>query len=192
MEIKIENLVRIESGTPQFRLKESSTDGQVYNFYNQTSLNNDMTGLFDQDEEVKSIQTADKVITFNEGDIVFSLINGKAALVSKKHQGYLQTRNYLKLITDERIDSQYLVFLLNEDPRILRQFSSSLQGTTLVKFNLSQVKELKVNIIENLSKQRAIGEIYFKQIKVQALKEQSAELKGLKTLEILKGAINNE
>lgn len=45
---------------------------------------------------IKVIRTNDKVRILFDGDLVFSLISGKAGIVRKKHEGYLYTQNYIK------------------------------------------------------------------------------------------------
>lgn len=57
------------------------------------------------------------------GDVIFSLITGNAAIVRKEHEGYLYTQNYVKLLPYDNIDAQFLVYLINENKAIKRQFA---------------------------------------------------------------------
>lgn len=74
-----------------------------------------------------------------EGDIIFSLISGKATIVGARHQGYLFTQNYVKIITDEKIDSKYLVYILNEDKFIAKPFEDVFDEVKQIVGKLSSL-----------------------------------------------------
>ncbi len=148
----------INSGTPQFRITESSDPKAViYPYYNQLDLQNDVSGIFTDGVERKTVKTTDKVCTLGAGDVIFSLISGTSAIVQPKHQGYLYTQNYVTLIPDSCIDSGFLVYLLNEDPGIQKQWAASLQGSMVTKYTIGQLKALTISSWPNLETQRAIG-----------------------------------
>ena len=173
---RLEKHVRFLSGSPQFRITES--DGgwaSEYWMYSQSDLLEDLTGVEAGDGGSKKIRTADDVSTLYEGDIIFSLISGNACIVSKKHEGYLYTQNYIKLFTDGFMDSAFLVYLLNEDKRMKKQFWTGLQGSFVLKYTLKQLKELELPPLPSLEKQRIIGAVYLKQLKVEALKKKAAQ-----------------
>ena len=168
--------VRFMSGSPQFRITDT-TDEQdpVYWIYSQGDLLDDLTGVEMNYGEGKKIRTKDEVTTLFAGDIVFSLISGSACIVGKRHEGYLYTQNYIKLFTDGSLEPTFLVYLLNEDRRIKRQFQMSLQGSSILKYTVKQLKELELPSLPPLERQKMIGEIYLKQLKREALKKRAAE-----------------
>ena len=84
-------------------------------------------------------------------------------------------RNYIKLFTDGAIEPAFLVYLLNEDRRIKKQFQLGLQGSSILKYTVKQLRELELPPLPSLERQKMIGEIYLKQLKVEALKRRTAE-----------------
>ena len=103
---KLEKLVRFASGSPQFRVVESP-DQQAprYVWYAQHHLNADLSGIEPVYTDIKTVATWNKVCTLAAGDLVFSLISGTAAIVSRHHQDYIQTQNYIKLIPGKQLDN---------------------------------------------------------------------------------------
>lgn len=190
---KLGNLVEFVSGSPQFRIKEAFDDkAPLYTYYSQQGIENDLIGFDSCDRDKKQVRTFDKVNTVCQGDVIFSFISGKSATVGANHQGYLYTQNYVKLIADEKIDSKYLVFLLNEDKFIKKQFQMGLQGSQVLKYTLKQVKELELPSLPAIKKQRIIGELYFNQLRLKALKNRVSNLETTIVLEKLKEARINE
>ncbi|MCT1178619.1 restriction endonuclease subunit M [Pediococcus pentosaceus] len=187
--MKITELVTLTTGSPQFRIKESiSQEASIYKFYNQTDLESDLTGIKVEEQESKQIKTLDKVTTLNNGDIIFSLISGSASIVKQNHKGYLFTQNYVLLNTSENIDPGFLVYLLNEDRLIERQFRMGLQGSMVLKYTVKQLRELKLPNLPAIEKQRIIGSIYLKQLRLQALYERRARNEMTLRLSKLQGA----
>ena len=113
--MKIEDIITVSSGTPQFRIKESTlSDAISYSFYGQQELENDLVGVEVTKEDAKKVSTSDQISLLMENDILFSLISGRTTIVRKKHQGYLYTQNYIKLVPNKDVDGKYLVYILNE------------------------------------------------------------------------------
>ena len=186
--MKIEHIITSMTGTPQFRIKESLSDtAPTYYFYGQQELENDIVNLELSKESPKSISTLDELNLVHEGDILFSLISGRTTIVNKKHQGYLYTQNYVKLIPKNVVGSKYLVYLLNESDLIRKQWSKGLQGSAVLKHTVKQLRELELPKIHSYEKQKIIGDIYFKQLRLQALKMRVADAEKLLTIEKLKG-----
>lgn len=183
----LENLVEFTSGSPQFRITESTDkDSPVYIFYSQIEIAEGLSGITDNTISKKQVRTFDKVSMVNQGDIMFSLISGTASIVMKEHNGYLYTQNYVKLNPIKNIDPKFLVYILNENKFVKKQFFVSLQGSQVLKYNLSQIKSLIMPIFPNIEKQKIIGSIYFKQLKLEKLKHKVANLETgilMKTLE---------
>lgn len=191
--VKLIELVEFVSGSPQFRITESFVkEGPMYIIYSQNDLRQDINGLIQNNNENKMIFTMDNVTVVSTNDIIFSLISGEAAIVSNEHNGYLFTQNYVRLIPKKRILPQFLVYCLNQDSFVKKQFQEGLQGSEVMKYTLRQLKELELSILPSLSKQQKIGDIYLKQLKVEALHHRVAELGTLRTLKILKEEMQNE
>lgn len=174
--MKMTDLVSFKLGSPQFRIKETlAKEAPLYQMYSQLDLEEDLAGVVSDHQENKQVKTLDDVSTLKANDLVFSLISGKAALVSSKHAGYLYTQNYLILEPDERLDAKFLLYLLNEDKGIARQLWLGLQGSMVLKYTVKQVKDLKLPKLPSLSKQAAIGQVYLKQKHLQAVKKRRAD-----------------
>ena len=74
---------------------------------------------------------------------------------------------------------------MNEDREVAHQFWLGLQGSMVMKYTVKQLRELKIKRLPNLDKQQAIGDIYFKQMRIQALRKRIAENETLLTLAVL-------
>lgn len=185
--MKLQDLLQFHSGSPQFRITESSDiNAPLYYFYGQPELENDLVDLAVNAENAKEIHTKDEVSTVSEGDILFSLISGRTTIVRSIHHGYLYTQNYIKLIPKEEIDKQYLVYILNESDHIRKQWMVRLQGSAVLKHTVKDLRELDMPQLHPFEKQKSIGEIYFAQIKLQALKNRAANTEKRLTLEKLR------
>jgi restriction endonuclease S subunit len=174
---KLSKLVELVSGSPQFRITEVFDEkAPLFTYYSQTDLTDDLVGIISNGADNKQVRTNDKVNTLCHGDVVFSLITGTAAMVRKEHEGYLYTQNYVKLLPGNNIDPKFLVYLINENKTIKKQFVLGLQGSQVLKYTLKQLKELKIPKIPSIDKQKIIGQVYFNQLRLQALKNRAAEL----------------
>ncbi|WP_368399522.1 restriction endonuclease subunit M [Streptococcus anginosus] len=191
--VKVTEFITFESGSPQFRIKETvDKAAPLYFFYGQNELENDLSQIEMNQSETKSIRTFDPVLTVAEGDIVFSLISGKAAIVGKNHAGFLITQNYLRLVVDTPVIPSYIVYLLNEDLSIKHQFQLSLQGSSTLKYTVKQVKELRLPALPTIERQSLIGKLYLKQLHLEALQKNLIELKTKRLLFQLKEASSYE
>ena len=187
--MKLEQVVALVSGSPQFRIKEVfDHQAPLYTYYGQPDLEADLVGFPSNSSGSKQVRTFDKVNTLCSGDLVFSLISGKSTIVGANHQGYLYTQNYIKLITGGKIDAKYLVYLLNEDQFIQKQFQLGLQGSQVLKYTLKQLKELELPDLPSIEKQLMIGELYFNQLRLEALRNRTANFETVIILEKLRGA----
>ena len=190
---KLQDRVSLTSGSPQFRFVETTDESApLYNYYGQVELSDDLVGIDTLDKEAKQIRLYDKVNLVEAGDVVFSLISGKASIVSQNHDGYLLTQNYVKLAPDDSIDERFLVYLLNEDKSIIRQFQMSMQGSMVMKYTVKQLREIVLPEMPPIDKQRIIGELYFNQLRLTALKNRVAMTESTIVLEKLKEANSHE
>lgn len=187
--MKLEDIINIIPGTPQFRIKESlQISAPNYYFYGQQELENDLTGVMLNKENSKTISTMDNLNLVCEGDILFSLISGKTTIVRKKHNGYLYTQNYVKLIPEDKLDSKYLVYLLNESDFIRKQWLKGLQGSAVLKHTVKQLRELELPNMHTYDKQKIIGDIYFNQQQLSALRMRVANTEQILLIEKLKSS----
>jgi restriction endonuclease S subunit len=187
--VQMTEIAELNSGTPQFRIKESfNDDAPTYFFFGQSEIEDDLTGIETHRNSRKQIRTYDNVGTLESGDLVFSLISGKATIVRRSHSGFLFTQNYVRLAPAPLIDAEYLVYMLNENPDIKRQLHSGQQGSVTLKFTIRQLSDLLFPIPPPMEKQRVIGELYFNQLRLAALKKRVAALETTAILEKLKEA----
>lgn len=174
---KLSELVELVSGSPQFRITEVFDEKTpLFTYYSQTDLTDDLVGIISRTVNNKQVRTNDKLNTLCDGDVVFSLITGIATIVRKEHEGYIYTQNYVKLLPSHKIDSKFLVYLINENKIIKKQFVLGLQGSKVLKYTLKQLKELEIPKIPSIDKQKIIGQVYFNQLRLQTLRNRAAEL----------------
>ena len=187
--MQITEIVKLNSGTPQFRIKESlNPDAPVYFYYGQSEMEDNLTDIETHNFSRKQISTSDIVCTLQSGDLIFSLISGKSAIVRDRHNGYLYTQNYVKIIPTPMIDKRYLVYMLNENADIKRQLQTGQQGSVTLKFTIMQLSNLMFPIPPSIEKQRVIGEVYHNQLKLVALKKRVAASETKLIIEKLKEA----
>lgn len=187
--VPIDSIVELVSGTSQFRIVEAlSDDAPVYRFYAQSDIEEDLVGLSTEGANRKQIRTFDAVNTVSAGDVIFSLISGKAAMVQPVHSGYLFTQNYVVLVPSSGIDSRYLVYILNENREVRRQLQSGKQGSATFKYTIRQLNALMFPKPPSREKQGAIGELYFSQIRLDALRKRASELETTLVLERIRKA----
>ncbi|MPM41099.1 hypothetical protein SDC9_87749 [bioreactor metagenome] len=189
--IEMLEIAKLDSGTPQFRIKESlNSDAPAYFFYSQQEMEDDLNGVETHSDTRRQIRTYDNVGTLQSGDLVFSLISGKAAIVRSSHNGYLYTQNYVRLLPAPLINAEYLAYMLNEDTNIKRQLQSSQQGSKTMKFTIRQLSDLIFPIPPPIEKQSMIGELYFNQLRLTSLKKKVAAAETILVIEKLKEANN--
>jgi hypothetical protein len=173
--MRIKEIAVIVSGKPQFRLEESSDPAApVYRIFGQSEMEEAMNCINANNSSQRQIRTTDRASTLTSGDIVFSLIAGKAAIVQGSHNGCLYSHNYVKLTPTHEIDAGYLVYMLNENADINRQMHSGQQGSATMKHTVRQLSDLELPPPPPLTRQRAIGELYLKQLRLAALKRRVA------------------
>lgn len=187
-------LVKFTSGKTQFRIRESiDENAKEYSFYSQNDLDNDLKENYSSNiEETKKIKTSDEVNVVKKGDLIFSLISGRAAIVKKDYENYIFTQNFVKIEPKKKLNKEFLLYLLNEEEEIQKQFQLSLQGSKILKYSMIQLKNLKVFKLPPLEKQKLIGEIYIKQKKLNGLKERKLNLEKIIIKKKLKEALKND
>ena len=142
---KLGGLIDCVGGMPRSRIETNDDeDAPIYDVYSQTDLLADRSGVVTENIDSKKIRTKDNVDSLQEGDIVFSLISGNAAVVSKEHNAYLYPHNYIKLIPDENVNAKFLVYLLNEDKGIRKQLAMGTQGSQIIKYTITIMSRKKI------------------------------------------------
>lgn len=192
--IRLSEVVKFVSGSPQFRITrafDGEAEAPLYTYYGQLDMEDDLVDLISNVEH-KTVRTYDEVNTLFAGDVLFSLISGTSTIVRKEHEGYLYTQNFVKLIPNEKIEAKYLVYLLNENQLIKKQFLMGLQGSQVLKYTLKQVRELKLPELPSIQKQQTIGDLYFNQLRLQALRYRAAKSETTILLVKLEGASKHE
>ena len=85
------------------------------------------------------------------------------------------------------IDKKFMAYLINENYKIKRQFKQNLQGSQVVRYSLSLLKEIQLPKLPSIETQRIIGDIYFKQLHLRALKQRVADNTYRKAITMLQG-----
>lgn len=191
--MKLTTIAKLRSGSPQFRITESfDPNSPIYKLYGQAELEADLKGMEADASEVNEFRTFDRVDRTNSGDLIFSLISGRAAIVKPIHAGYLMTQNYVVFEVNPKIDKKFLLYLMNENKQIKRQLRVGLQGTSVHKYTISQLKMLKLPPLPKLADQKIVGEVYLKQLHLQALRERVASLESILVMNKLERKSENE
>lgn len=184
--MKLEDVVRVRIGRNLSRGNEKNDLTLVA--YSYDDLIKDLDGAF-LDSKTRS-DTLD--ITHqdgywsNPGEVIFSFVSSKAAIVSDLNQGKIINQNFAKLIIQEaRLDPSYLCYALNESYSMQKQMVVSMQGSTVPKLTPAILKELEISL-PSIEKQQAIGQAYLFLRKRQALTRRQIELEAQLYLEVLK------
>ncbi len=186
-------MLSAESGTMQVRIREdSSSDARKYIYYSTEDLERDLCRLPSGSGTVKSVTTSSYVRTVSAGEIVISLISRIAAIVQPEREGHLLTQNFAVIKPDDRIDPVYLVYLLNEDPYVRRQFLSERASQVVKRINVSLLEEIKLPPLPQLEKQRLIGELYLNVKKLAFLQKEKARLQETAYLEEIRRVLSDD
>lgn len=186
--VQLKDITIIESGTSQFRINETQgKDVPIRFFYGQAELEADLTSLASSIDP-KQIRTSDEVSTLKDGDLVFSLISGKSTIVKPWHEGYAFTQNYVRIAPAPLIDACFLAYLLNENEEIKRQLAIGQQGSITLKYTVRQLSNLQLPNLLPIKRQKIIGDLYFRQLKLAALEKRLADSETKLVLQKLKEA----
>ena len=185
----IKDIFHSNTGVSQYRLEESTSKKSVlYTLYGQNELYEDLTGVPGPMSDRKQIRTEYKGSALKAGDLIFSTISGMATIVTADHEGYLFTQNYVRMEPlNTPIDKKFMAYLINENPKIKKQFKQNLQGSQVVRYSLSLLKEIQLPRLPSIETQRIMGDIYFKQLRLRALKQRVADNTYRKAIIMLQG-----
>jgi hypothetical protein len=82
-------------------------------------------------EKEQWVKTHQDVVLAQKGDVVISLIHGKAVRVSTENAGRILGNNYVKVDVDtSRIDAAWFLWHFNESPEGRRQRIQTTQGSS--------------------------------------------------------------
>lgn len=185
----MDNLFEIDSGIDVFRLHEDdSPDAQTYYYYGASEMDHDLFNKIDTIDPMnqKQIRMSGQVPVFHTGDLVLSVTNPRAALVGERFNGYIHTRNYLKITPSEKLDPKYFVFLVNQDRDVRHMLLGDQNNVVIQKTTTAAVKSLQNLKLPPLGEQKLIGEIYFNQLKLSNLLLKKKKLEELRTFTILR------
>ncbi len=188
---KLAEIAELKSGVSQLRIKETMRDdAPVYLFYGQSELECDLI-----DEESSKLpsqtRTDDKIDALSANTLVFNLISNKCSIVRSRHAGYILTQNFVKISPSPHINARFLAYLLNEDEGIQRQLKSGHQGSATIKTTVRQLSNLELPDLPLMEVQEAIGDLYFSQLRLAALKTRLAHSEMAVLKMKLKEACNN-
>ena len=180
-------------GTSQFRINETVDPlASIYYFYSQIDLEQDLSSVVSEKKEHREVRTREELTCLKQNDIVFSLVSGRAAIVSSAHEGFFYSQNFVVIKISSQIDKWFLVYLLNENKEIRRQFQMGLQGSKVLKYSVSQLRTLIFPTFPTSARQKIIGDVYRKQLHLQALVERKAKNETLLRLNKLEGTTSHE
>ena len=169
-------LFSVRVGPLQSRISESFEDGApTYKLYGQSDVEEDLYGIESETSENKQLRTRDEVAQLETGDLTYNLISGTAVIVGEQHAGYIYTQNIAILTPLKKIDKKFFVYLLNEDSTIRRQLLTGLQGSKVLKHTVGQIRSLELPKLPARERQEIIGELYYKQLKLQSLRVRRAK-----------------
>jgi len=177
----------LKTGVLQSRLNDDPKKGssKTYFYYGQQEMDQDLVQSYYREIPSKEITTTNKVDLVHSGDVLFSLVSGRAGIVKPKHDNYLFTQNFVKVEPKFAIDSKYLVYLFNEHPAIRKQIEVAKKGTKVI--TRKQLQEITLPKLSDYEEQKLIGEIYFNQKRLDSLRHHVVELQDKYMMEILKG-----
>ncbi|ELY6247411.1 restriction endonuclease subunit S [Cronobacter universalis] len=160
---------------------QQSADGPAFRFYaTEQFLVDDWLSAFVSAEKEQWVKTHQDVVLTQKGDVVISLIHGKAARVSIDNAGRILGNNYVKVDVDaSQIDTAWFLWHFNESPEGRRQRIQATQGSTVVqRIAVNKLKNFTVTL-PSLAQQKAMGGLYlaarekcFYQQRIAALSEQ--------------------
>ncbi len=184
--MKLEDMVTVKVGRNISRVKEQHN--LTSNTYTYEDLMDDLDGLFHHStSSYYQAYSSDKDNHLSKsGEVVFSFVSSKAAIISDKNAGKIINQNFAKLIIkDKQLDCSYLCYALNESNTMKKQMAISMQGSTVRKLTPAILKSLDMKL-PSLDKQQTIGEAYLNVKKRQALAKKQVDLEEQLYLEVLK------
>lgn len=145
-------------------------------------LENNVIQSFVLDDKVR----ADDTTKVSNGDIVVKRISPSFVNYIDQLDDDVYASGNLIIITATSVEPKYLAFILNES---IQRITQSLSGAKIPAIGRSDLEEIQVPILSK-EKQKAIGELWQKNIEIYKLKKRLNELELAKAESILHRAIN--
>ena len=190
MLLTYKEIATFTAGSHISRIQQNS-GGPAYRFYaTEQFLVDDWQSAFVSADKEQWVKTHRDVVLAQKGDVVISLIHGKAARVSVDNAGRILGNNYVKVDVDEsQINAAWFLWHFNECPEGRRQRIQTTQGSTVVQ--RIAVNELKNFIVTlpSLAQQKAMGELYLAAREKRFYQQQIAALSEQQILSLLSGMI---
>ncbi|TFJ93101.1 restriction endonuclease subunit S [Lentibacillus salicampi] len=184
--MKLEDIVTVKVGRNISRVNDKHD--LTLDTYTYENLMDDLDGLFlNSNASYYSVNYSDKDNHLSKpGEVVFSFVSSKAAIVSDVNKGKIINQNFAKLIIEHRqLDHSYLCYALNESHSMKKQMANSMQGSTVRKLTPAILKSLDMGL-PSMEKQQTIGNAYLNLKKRQDLARKQADFEEILYLEVLK------
>jgi len=183
--MKLEDIVAVKVGKNISRVNEEQE--LALETYTYENLIDDLDGLSLNPNASNGDDSREQDNHLSKpGEVVFSFVSSKAAIVSDRNKRKIINQNFARLIIEhEQLDHRYLCYVLNESHAMKKQMAISMQGSTVRKLTPAILKSLTMKL-PSLEKQERIGKAYLKLKKRQALARKQAELEEMLYLEVLK------
>lgn len=184
----ISEIANLIAGKPLQRISEGDSQNTItYKIYSQREH---MKDLYESEKDYTSdtISTSDEMVVVHTGDIVISLLSGTAAVVRDIHDEYALSHHFLRVsLQDKNIDSKYFMYWFNESSDAKKQkLELGQTNQTFTRYTKLQVEQTRVENIPKIKEQETIGNIYVKQLKLNELRNNVAQLHEKRVLYILK------
>lgn len=168
-----------------------SEKAPVFYIYNMDHLNSDLIQSDDEDDlsrtsTISTVSEASRVETTCEGDLLYCLMNQTAAIVQKKHSGFILTPNFVRMTPKANVSKSYLLFLLNCSESIMKQINMGSGVSVAKRASLRSVLEAEIDPLPDLKTQEIVGNTYLQQMHLYYLRKKSNEDKNTFVVEALK------
>lgn len=190
MQLVYMDIATFTAGSHISRIQQND-DAPAYRFYaTEQFLTDDWQPIVTTIEKEKWVKTHQDVVLAQKGDVVISLIHGKAVRVSTDNAGRILGNNYVKVDVDaSQIDTAWFLWHFNESPEGRRQRIQATQGSTVVqRIAVNELKNFTVTL-PLLAQQKAMGGLYLAAREKRFYQQRIAALSEQQILSLLSGMI---
>lgn len=190
MRLAYKDIATFTAGTHISRIQQRA-DGPAFRFYaTEQLLVDDWQSSIALAEKEQWVKTHQDVVLAQKGDIVISLIHGKAVRVSAENAGRILGNNYVKVEADaSQIDTAWFLWHFNVSPEGRRQRIKTTQGSTVVqRIAVNELKNFTVTL-PPLVQQKAMGGLYLAAREKRFYQQRIAALNEQQILSLLSGMI---
>lgn len=166
MALTYESIANFTIGSHISRIKQrpdgERSDDKTWHFYATEQFQADDWQCTSQVGDKEQIVRTDQPVLFTQaGDVVISLIQGKAVMVSTTNAGRILGNNYLKVDVDPSlVDAAWFIWHFNESSEIQRQRLKATQGSTVVRrLAVNELRHFRVTL-PLLARQQTMGKLY--------------------------------